>query len=261
MSENVTKEQGKAVPLVERLRRVPSEAVHQIHASNPLGVDTTNLPVGALCREAADFIEQSSAPAAAIEQGDALALLRQARKTLHGITHTSERMAVAANIGAFLERLASPPPGVPAPVEGATDLLHRRQVLLILEGMGEEVDAKPSTPGAMALHKGIRMAIGTAMDRVKQMPGADEGCSFMGEPVSPAAPVASAAAPGQVGGDAKPDPKNCTALVSCDNGRITTKSCTTGKPLIDKGGSTDGERDYYECPDCGKRITIDYREN
>jgi hypothetical protein len=57
------------------------------------------------------------------------------------------------------------------------------------------------------------------------------------------------------------DPKNCTARVNCDNGIITTRSCTTQRPLIDKGGSSDGERDYYECPDCGKSITIDYREN
>lgn len=59
----------------------------------------------------------------------------------------------------------------------------------------------------------------------------------------------------------KPDPKNCRAKVICDGGRITTKSCTTGGPLIDRGESSDGERDYYECPDCGKQITIDYREN
>jgi len=57
------------------------------------------------------------------------------------------------------------------------------------------------------------------------------------------------------------DPKKCTAIVNCTNGRITTNSCTTGQPLIDKGESSDGERDYYQCPDCGKSITIDYREN
>ena len=59
----------------------------------------------------------------------------------------------------------------------------------------------------------------------------------------------------------KPDQKKCTALVICDNGHITTKSCTTGVPLIDEGGSSDGERDYYRCPDCSKYITIDYGEN
>lgn len=55
--------------------------------------------------------------------------------------------------------------------------------------------------------------------------------------------------------------EKCTARVECVNGRITTKSCKTGIPLIDKGGSSDGERDYYTCPDCGKYIVIDYREN
>lgn len=53
----------------------------------------------------------------------------------------------------------------------------------------------------------------------------------------------------------------CTAMVHCINGRITTESCKTKKPLIDKGGSYDGNRDYYQCPDCGKSITIDYTEN
>jgi hypothetical protein len=61
--------------------------------------------------------------------------------------------------------------------------------------------------------------------------------------------------------DHKPDPKKCTAKVHCVNGRITTESCTTKKPLIDDGESSDGERDYYICPDCCKNITIDYREN
>ena len=58
-----------------------------------------------------------------------------------------------------------------------------------------------------------------------------------------------------------PKPENCTAEVHCINGRITTESCTTKLPMIDEGGSSDGERDYYRCPDCGKSITIDYREN
>lgn len=53
----------------------------------------------------------------------------------------------------------------------------------------------------------------------------------------------------------------CTAKVIDNHGIITTESCVTKKPLIDRGGSSDGERDYYECPDCGKQITIDYREN
>ena len=58
----------------------------------------------------------------------------------------------------------------------------------------------------------------------------------------------------------KPDPKNCTALVSNNNGYITTKSCTTGKPLIDEGGCSDGCCDYYTCPDCGKYIKICYED-
>lgn len=61
--------------------------------------------------------------------------------------------------------------------------------------------------------------------------------------------------------EAGPDPKNCTAKVHWNGGYITTESCTTKKPLIDDGGSSDGERDYYICPDCRKSITIDYREN
>lgn len=56
-------------------------------------------------------------------------------------------------------------------------------------------------------------------------------------------------------------PNNCTASVDCTHGLIVTKSCVTGRPLIDRGESSDGERDFYECPDCGKNITIDYREN
>jgi hypothetical protein len=76
-----------------------------------------------------------------------------------------------------------------------------------------------------------------------------------------APPAQGAAAPAAPAQPKRSDPKNCTARVNCDNGIITTRSCTTQRPLIDKGGSSDGERDYYECPDCGKSITIDYREN
>lgn len=61
--------------------------------------------------------------------------------------------------------------------------------------------------------------------------------------------------------DQVPDQKKCTAVVLCEAGRISTQSCTTKRPLIDDGESSDGERDYYICPDCGKNITIDYREN
>lgn len=53
----------------------------------------------------------------------------------------------------------------------------------------------------------------------------------------------------------------CTAKVLINNGVITTRSCKTKVPLLDKGSSSDGDRDYYMCPDCGKNITIDYREN
>lgn len=55
--------------------------------------------------------------------------------------------------------------------------------------------------------------------------------------------------------------ENCTAIVNCDKGIITTESCTTKQPLIDCGSNSDGSKDYYECPDCGKHITIDYTEN
>lgn len=59
----------------------------------------------------------------------------------------------------------------------------------------------------------------------------------------------------------KPHPSKCTAKVCNNSGYITTESCTTHQPLINKGSSHDGECDYYECPDCGKSITADYREN
>ena len=53
----------------------------------------------------------------------------------------------------------------------------------------------------------------------------------------------------------------CTAKIINRYGSITTASCRTGKPLIDAGESSDGEEDYYTCPDCGKFITVNYREN
>lgn len=53
----------------------------------------------------------------------------------------------------------------------------------------------------------------------------------------------------------------CTARINYNKGVITTESCKTKKPLIDLGSDTSGDRDYYRCPDCGKHITIDYREN
>ena len=57
------------------------------------------------------------------------------------------------------------------------------------------------------------------------------------------------------------DPQKCTARVRCANGLVTTESCITKAPLISNGESSDGERDYYICPDCRKDITINYREN
>lgn len=53
MSDN-----GQQVPLIEQLRRVPAAARVLEHTPNPLGYDTTSIPVGALCREAADRIAE-----------------------------------------------------------------------------------------------------------------------------------------------------------------------------------------------------------
>ena len=53
MSDN-----GQQVPLIERLRSVPAAARVLEHTPNPLGYDTTSIPVGALCREAADRIAE-----------------------------------------------------------------------------------------------------------------------------------------------------------------------------------------------------------
>ena len=53
MSDN-----GQQVPLIERLRRVPAAARVLEHTPNPLGYDTTSIPVGALCQEAAARIDE-----------------------------------------------------------------------------------------------------------------------------------------------------------------------------------------------------------
>ena len=53
MSDN-----GQQVPLIERLRRVPAAARVLEHTPNPLGYDTTSIPVGALCQEAAARIAE-----------------------------------------------------------------------------------------------------------------------------------------------------------------------------------------------------------
>lgn len=42
MSDN-----GQQMPLIERLRRVPAAARVLEHTPNPLGYDTTSIPVGA----------------------------------------------------------------------------------------------------------------------------------------------------------------------------------------------------------------------
>ena len=56
MSEN-----GQQAPLIERLRSVPAAARVLEHTPNPLGYDTTSIPVGALCWEAADRIAELEA--------------------------------------------------------------------------------------------------------------------------------------------------------------------------------------------------------
>ena len=53
MSDN-----GQQVPLIERLRSVPAAARVLEHTPNPLGYDTTSIPVGALCQEAAARIAE-----------------------------------------------------------------------------------------------------------------------------------------------------------------------------------------------------------
>lgn len=60
MSDN-----GQQAPLIERLRRVPAIARVLEHTPNPLGYDTASIPVGALCREAADRIAELEAELAA----------------------------------------------------------------------------------------------------------------------------------------------------------------------------------------------------
>ena len=56
MSDN-----GQQAPLIERLRSVPAAARVLEHTPNPLGYDTTSIPVGALCWEAADRIAELEA--------------------------------------------------------------------------------------------------------------------------------------------------------------------------------------------------------
>ena len=53
MSDN-----GQQAPPIERLRSVPAAARVLEHTPNPLGYDTTSIPVGALCMEAAARIDE-----------------------------------------------------------------------------------------------------------------------------------------------------------------------------------------------------------
>lgn len=61
MSDN-----GQQAPLIERLRSVPAAARVLEHTHNPLGYDTASIPVGALCREAADRIAELEAELARV---------------------------------------------------------------------------------------------------------------------------------------------------------------------------------------------------
>jgi hypothetical protein len=56
------------------------------------------------------------------------------------------------------------------------DTISRRAVLGILEHMATQNDSSPPPHSAevFGLRKGIRMAVGTAMDRIKAMPSAAE---------------------------------------------------------------------------------------
>ncbi len=67
----------------------------------------------------------------------------------------------------------------------SADALWRKDVLLVLEGMIEDLEKRPAPQSAEAfgIQKGARMAIGTAMDRLKAIPGTDESPTFMGDPV------------------------------------------------------------------------------
>ena len=55
------------------------------------------------------------------------------------------------------------------------------------------------------------------------------------------------------------DQKNCTAQLIWNSGAgnsYRTESCKTKQPLIDDGGNSEGDRDDFICPDCGKQISI-----
>jgi hypothetical protein len=56
--------QAATVPLVEKLRSVPCDAVLRIDTPNALGcMDTRSIPVGRLCHEAADALSECRAVA------------------------------------------------------------------------------------------------------------------------------------------------------------------------------------------------------
>lgn len=55
---SITQQQATSVNIYEQLRSVPKNAILKIDTPNPLGVDTRSIPVGAMCHEAAQYIEQ-----------------------------------------------------------------------------------------------------------------------------------------------------------------------------------------------------------
>ena len=102
MSDN-----GQQVPLIERLRRVPAAARVLEHTPNPLGYDTTSIPVGALCQEAAARIDelererdQYHDALIARHGGEPVALLGElddARARIADLEADLERMTAARN--------------------------------------------------------------------------------------------------------------------------------------------------------------------
>jgi DNA-directed RNA polymerase subunit RPC12/RpoP len=54
------------------------------------------------------------------------------------------------------------------------------------------------------------------------------------------------------------EPKlRCSGGITWGKGNsFTTQSCKTKSPLIDIGGNSLGDKDYYKCPDCGEKIII-----
>lgn len=50
----------------------------------------------------------------------------------------------------------------------------------------------------------------------------------------------------------------CTAYAEINHGVVSTHSCTTGRPLIDRGSCNEGCCDDYECTDCGHRFRVEW---